>query len=171
MKHISRGIALLALAGGIAIVRADEAKDMTKRVQAGMNDFTKAVMRKDYTQAESVLKANFSPKFVYTRANGETMKLNDWLAQMKVQFAMLKSVSKMSMTISNVKVTGNKATSKETFVMVATMPNMQDPKKTSKLEVNSTSSSVWEKTAKGWMCISSKDLNETVKIDGKPMKM
>gem|GEM_PF-6355268 len=69
MKHISRGIALLALAGGIAIVRADEAKDMTKRVQAGMNDFTKAVMRKDYTQAESVLKANFSPKFVYTRAH------------------------------------------------------------------------------------------------------
>lgn len=143
---------------------------MAKNVQAGMTDFCKSVIRKDFTHAEQILKAHFSPKFVYTRTNGQTMKLGDWIAQMKVQFSMMKSVSKMTMSISNVKVAGNKASSKETLVLVATIQNMQDPKKTSKLEVNSTSSSVWEKTAKGWQCVSSKDLSESVKVDGKPFK-
>ena len=91
MKNLIRTMSCTALVLTLSAVRADEARDMAKNVQAGMTDFCKSVIRKDFTHAEQILKAHFSPKFVYTRTNGQTMKLGDWIAQMKVQFSMMKS--------------------------------------------------------------------------------
>lgn len=164
MKKLA--LACLALA---AVAHADEAQKLQQEIQKGMNAYCAAVMKKDFAAADKAMKAHFSPKATIKTSDGRTRSYQQWTTEMKAQMAMLKSVQKMEMKVGNVKVTGNKATSKETFMMVATIPSMSDPKKTSKLEVSGKSSSTYEKVNGKWLVMSSTDSEQKVLVDGKPM--
>lgn len=161
-------VAGLALAAVAAI--ADEAADLTKSMQAGMNAYVACVMKKDWAGAEKIIKTYFSPKCTMKTTTGQTMTRDQWITTMMAQTKMLKSISKMSMKVVSIKVNGNKATGSETFEMVATIPNMQDPKKTSKLEVKGSSESTYEKVGGKWMVISSVDKSQSVMVDGKKVQ-
>lgn len=166
---IARSIAAVCLMTCAFWSQADEAQKLQREIQKGMNAYCAAVMKKDFAAADKAMKAHFSPKATIKTADGRTRSYKEWTTEMKAQMAMLKSVSKMEMKIKDVKVNGNKATSKETFMMVATIPNMSDPKKTSKLEVSGNSSSTYEKVNGKWLIMSSTDSSQKVLIDGKPM--
>ena len=166
---IARTITAICLMTCALWSQADEAQKLRKEIQGGMNAYCAADMKKDFAGAEKAMKSHFSPKATIKSSDGRTRSYKEWTAEMKAQMAMLKSVSKMEMKIKDVKVNGNKATSSETFMMVATIPSMSDPKKTSKLEVTGSSTSNYEKVNGKWLVVSSTDTNQKVLIDGKPM--
>ncbi len=160
--------AALGLSLCSSLVMADEAATLTKNMQEGMNKYCAAAMKGDHASMHKLILSNFAPNCKFVGVDGKTMSLKEWMAAMDMNMKSMKSITKMKMTVGNVKVMGNKATAKETFMMEGTMPNMKDPKKTSKMMVMGTSTSTYEKMGGKWMVVLSKDTSQKMTIDGKP---
>lgn len=151
-----------------SLVMADEAATLTKNMQEGMNKYCAAAVKGDHASMHKLILSNFAPNCKFVGVDGKTMSLKEWMAAMDMNMKSMKSITKMKLTCSDVKVKGNKATSNETFVMAGTMPNMKDPKKTSKFEVFGASTSVYEKIGGKWLVTTSKDTSMKMMMDGKP---
>lgn len=158
----------LGLTACASLVLADEAANLQKAMQDGMNKYCAAVMKGDKAGASKIIMSAFAPNCKFIGMDGTTMNRDQWIASMDQNMKSMKSITKMKLTCSDVKVKGNKATSNETFVMAGTMPNMKDPKKTSKFEVFGASTSVYEKIGGKWLVTTSKDTSMKMMMDGKP---
>ena len=168
MKKLTMALFACALAAGAL---ADEAADLKKNVQSAMDQASKAMMKKDMAGAEKILRQYFAKDFKNTDLHGKTTTLEQWLGEMKAQMPMVKSIDKMNLKCVSVKVHGDHAVCQESMEMVMTMPNPQDPKKTSQARQGSTSESHMEKRHGKWWVVSSKDKTSRMWFDGKEMKM
>lgn len=158
----------LGLTSCASLVLADEAANLQRAMQDGMNKYCAAVMKGDKAGANKIIMGAFAPNCKFTGMDGKTMNLKQWMAAMDMNMKSMKSITKMKLTCSNIKVSGNKATGNESFMMEGTMPNMKDPKKTSKMMVMGTSTSTYEKMGGKWMVVTSKDTSQKMMVDGKP---
>jgi hypothetical protein len=134
-----------------------------------MGKYVSAFSRKDMAAIEKIVKENFADDFVDVDVRGMKRTRQQWLEQMRMQVQMTKSVQKCLLKVGSVKVSGAGATSLETMDLVATIPNMADPKKTSKLEVKASWVGTYAKRNGKWWCVKSVGKTEVVKIDGKPL--
>lgn len=149
-------------------VAFDETSDFKAGIQKEMAKYVAAIKAKDVAGMEKVLRANFAPEFKDTDKTGRVTKLQQTIASMKANIAGLKSVQSAILKVESAKVANGKATTTEHFILKATIGSMdpKNPKKTSKLSVDSQWTATYVKRNGKWQCLSSKTIKETDTIDG-----
>lgn len=158
------GLALFALAPAAQDVNAVKAT-----IQKEMAGYVNAMKKRDGKLVEKFILANFTQDFKDTDMRGQSRNRNQTIEAVHANISMLKSVKSMSLTITSIKVNGNRATTTEQMVLDATISGIADRTKTSTLKVDSTWTGTYVKTGSKWLCNSSKTVKEKVVIDGKPI--
>ncbi len=143
--------------------------DLKSAMQAQMDLYVAAFKKKDTAAIESVVAANFAKDFVDVDIRGNKRTRDQWLAQLRQQLRMIRSVQRCVLKIESMAVKGNRATSMESMDLAATIPNMADPAKTSKLAVKASWSATYAKRNGKWWCVNSVAKTERVSIDGRPL--
>jgi len=160
------GIAIFALS--MMTNAIDDPAAVKASIQKEMNGYVSAMKKKDLKVVEKFILANFTPEFKDTDSLGKVRTRQETLDLMKQNIAQLKSVDKMELSITSIKVAGNTATTSEHMVLEATIPSAE-PTKTSKLSVDSIWIGTYVKKGAKWLCTTSKTTKEKVLIDGKPI--
>lgn len=166
MKTRSAIVVALLAVGAISFAIQD-ANAVKAAIQKEMVGYVNAMKKRDAKLVEKFILANFSQDFKDTDMRGQTRTRNQTIEAVHANIAMLKSVKSMTLTITAIKVNGNKATTTENMVLDATINGIADPKKSSTLNVNSTWTGTYVKAGTKWLCTSSKTVKEKVMIDGK----
>lgn len=164
MKFAPIVLTLGLVAAAIALESPAEVK---AAIQKQMSAYANAIKVKNIVQVESVIKANFTADFKDTDTKGTIRNREQTIQAMRANVSSLKTVNNVKLTIDSIKLTGDKATTTEHFILDATMTNPADMKKTAVLKVDSTWTGSYVQKGGKWLCISSKAIKETVTIDGK----
>ncbi len=157
---VTLGICTLAVA-------FQDANAVKAVIQKEMNGYVAAMKQRDAKAVEKFILANFAPEFKDTDMRGTSRNRQETIDAVHSNISMLKSVKSMTLTITTIKVTGNKATTTERMVLDATITGIADPAKPSSLKVDSTWNGTYVKKGAKWLCTASKTVKEKVLIDGK----
>lgn len=170
MTRRSTALALLVLSASVFGLGGDDAATLKASMQAGMNKYIAAWKKKDSKTTEAVIRAHFSKDFKASDSKGKALTLDEWIAQDKMQMAMVQSVKKMSLTMDKVVVKGSTATSQDKFMadFVIANPDPNSKAKTAVLHVEGTSASTLKKIGGKWMFVSMKESATKMLLDGKP---
>ena len=170
MKTLIRILALSTLGVCLVGFRGDQASsDLQRRVNAEMAKYVAALKKKDAKTCEAILRANFAPDYKATDLKGKVTGLDDMISQEKMHMAMIKNVQSATLKVSNVKINGDRATSKGHFVMNATVGDQKNAGATHKLHVSSSWDANFRKKSGKWWVQSDKTTSEKVTMDGKPL--
>ena len=131
-----------------------------------MNGYMEAMKTKDPAKVEAIIKANFTPEFKDIDTKGKVMTRDQTIATMKQNISSIKSFKSLKLTVGNVKVKGNQATTVEHLVIKGTLADPGNGK-TMTIDVDATWNGTYVKKGGKWMCTSSKATKESVLIDGK----
>ena len=145
----------------------DEAATLKTNMQAAMNQYMAAWKKKDAKAAEAVIRANFAKDFKATGAGGQTMNLEQWIAQDKMQMTQVKTVKSISMIVGKVTVKGATASSTDSFSADFVVNNPQSPKRTSDMHIESKGITTLKKVGGKWMVASMKESSTKMTMDGK----
>ena len=148
-----------------AFATADEAANLTRSMQASMDKYCAAVVKRDFKAADKIILANFASDCKFVSA-GKVMDLKTWMTLNNQQLVAMSSITKLSMKLSKVKVTGSRASSVENFLMVA---NVKDNKKISVLRVTASNVTAMQKRNGKWLCTMVTSTPGKMMIDGKPI--
>ena len=159
--------ALVLLGVGTLALALQDANVVKALIQKEMNGYVAAMKKRDAKAVEKFILANFAPEFKDTDMRGTSRNRQQTVDAVHQNLAMLKSVKGMTLNITSIKVTGNKATTTERMVLDATINGIADPAKPSTLKVDSTWNGTYVKKGAKWLCTSSKTIKEKVLIDGK----
>lgn len=165
-----KGTAAVIIALLASFASADEAADLTKSMQVVMDQYCKAIVKKDFKTADKIILANFAPDCKFT-SQGKTIDLKTWMKMNNEQIKAMKSITKLSMKLTGVKIKGNKATGLENFVMVASIPTGNANKKVSVLSVTASNTTSMEKRGGKWLCTQVVSKPGKISIDGKPLDL
>lgn len=161
---------LAVIVGSMSFVAiADDAAKLKAQMQMGMDQYTTNAKRKNFKKCAEIINDNFAPDCKFLTRDGKTLTRKQWTDMGAMQLGAMKSISTMKLTLTYLSIAGNKATSKESFKLVGTIPSPAGAGKTSKLEVFGTSASNYEKRNGKWWVVKVKDTSEKVLIDGKAM--
>lgn len=147
---------------------ADEAATLKSNLQTAIDQYTAAWKKKDAKTTERIIRAHFAKDFVSTMKTGQKMSLEEWIANDKMQMSFVKTVKTMSLKIDKVTVSGNKASSNETFLAEFMVDNPQTPGKTSTIKVKGTSKSTYKKVGGKWLISTMVEVSNSMTMDGKP---
>lgn len=156
---------LLTTAGAFA----SEASELRAQIQGAMNRYVAALKKNDLRVQESVLRANFSPSFKAIGIDGKKMNLNQMIQTQLEHSAGLRSVKRVSLKVSGIRVRGNSASGRGAFMLDAMIPNPQNAKKLSRLRVDSRWNMTLAKKKGKWWVIQDRSTYERATVDGKRM--
>lgn len=144
-------------------VRANVTDLVKKEIEAVYSKRNGAAQKKDLKG----MLATYSPDYVILRKNGEKGNLKEVKDRLAPVFALTKKLV--------LKTKPQKWTNKGKTVVVQTKDHIElvmvnpETEKTNTLVADSLVEDTWKKTAKGWLQVSSKSLDEIVTLDGKPL--
>lgn len=148
---------------------ASEASELRAHIQRAMNRYVAAFKKKDMRVQESVLRANFSPGFKAIDMKGKKSNLNQMIQMQLENNASIRSVKRISLNVSGIRVRGNKATGRGSFMLDAMIPNPGNPDKLSRLRVDSRWNMTLAKKKGKWWVIQDKATREVATVDGRRM--
>lgn len=148
---------------------ADDPASLRTQFQRAMDAHCAAIVRGDYAGAEKAMDGYFAPDCKIVN-DGKSLSYKDWKAMLFQQLKMLKKVTVMKLTCTDVKINGAKATATTKVHMAGVLPNTGD-KSVHTVDVEATSISTYAKRNGRWWCISDVDKTHTTKMDGKPIRM
>ena len=169
MKMLNRILTGLALTASTVLAYADEAATLTSTLQAAMDKYCAAILKKDFKTADKIILAHFASDCKFT-SQGQTLDLKGWMSMNNQQLKAMTKISKLTMKLQKFKITGNKAVGLENFAMVCTIPTGQD-KKTAVLSVTSTNTTTMTKRNGKWLCTMVSSKPGKITIDGKPLNV
>jgi len=170
MKPITRLLTIVCLAAPAVFALAEDASTVTKHVQGEMNKFVAACKKKDMKTADGVILTNFSPTCKLIGMDGKSTPLKAWIKQQDDQMKMTKSVTSMSLKLTNGSLKGNTFTGLESFSETGTMANPKNPKKASKFVVSGTAVMQMEKKNGKWWVTKRTEKSMSMTVDGKPFR-
>jgi hypothetical protein len=170
MNRIYRTLffASAALAALSATAQTGEAAKVSTHINAQMNKWEALYKKKDAKGIEAIIRANFAKSFVDVDGAGKKMNLEEFIASHKMHLAGTKSVSKIDVKMSDVKVQGSTGTGKGSMILEAVIFDREDPKKTHTLKVVGTWNSTFKKVNGKWWIVADKGISGKQWIDGKP---
>ena len=157
---------LIALA---ALAQTPEAVKVSANINGQMDKWESLYKKKDAKGIEAIIRANFAKSFVDIGLDGKKMNLEEFIASHKMHLAGTKSVSKLEVKMSNVKVQGTNGTGTGSLHLEAVIFDQQDPKKTHKLKVVSKWKSKFKKVNGKWWIVADTATEGKQWIDGKQM--
>lgn len=165
-----KGTATVVIALLASFASADEAANLTKAMQTVMDQYCKAIVKKDFKTADKIILANFAPDCKFT-SQGKTIDLKTWMKMNNQQIQSMKNITKLSMKLTGVKIKGNKATGLEHFALVASVPTGNANKKFSVVDVTASNTTTMEKRGGKWLCTQVVSKPGRILIDGKPVDL
>ncbi|MFY9233594.1 MAG: hypothetical protein WAO58_03950 [Fimbriimonadaceae bacterium] len=148
---------------------ASEASELRAHIQGAMNRYVAAFKKHDLRVMESVFRANFSPGYQSIDIRGKKMNLNQTIQRDLEHNAGIKSIKRISLAVSGIRVRGNTASGRGAFMLDAMIANPKNPKKLSKLHIDSRWNLMLTKKKGKWWVTQDKSTRELATIDGKAM--
>jgi hypothetical protein len=165
LKSIFLIVAFAAIAAA-----ADSPAQVKAALQSQMGLYVGAIKSKDVKKVEAAIRANFAPEFIDFDVKGRKRTLEETINMMKMNVSTLKSVKAIKLDVASVKLSGDKASTVENFLLDAVVMEPGDSKKSHTLKVQTSWAGTYVKRNGKWMCTSSKAIKEVVHFDGKKMQ-
>ncbi len=156
----------LAICGSAS---ANDHTELKRTVDSAFSKVAVAFKKKDQAAVDKLMRMFLSRDYVGIAIDGSKRNLAQTMAQMRQHLKTSKSISRMTMSVSNVKVTGTKGTATGEFNLTGVIHNDKARGKTSKLRVWEKSKDEYRKVNGRWMLVKSATLDGKVWIDGKLM--
>ena len=151
-----------------ATAQTGESAKVSAHINAQMDRWESFYRKKDAKGIEAIIRGNFAKSFVDTAKDGTKMNLEQFVASHKMHLAGTKSVSKLNVKMSNVKVQGSNGTGKGSLHLEGVIFDQNDPKKTHTLKVEAKWNSTLKKVNGKWWIVADTTTHEKQWIDGKP---
>jgi hypothetical protein len=152
------------------LAMAEDSRSVAKHVQGEMDKYVAAVKKKDYKAADAVILSNFSPSCKLVGTDGKTLALKAWLKENDDQLRSMKTLTSISLKLTNPVLKGTSFSGTESYAMSGTTANPKDPKKTSKISINGVAELLMQKKNGKWAVTKRTDKSVKVLIDGKPLQ-
>ena len=151
-----------------ATAQSGESAKVAAHINAQMNRWEALYKKKDAKGIEAIIRANFAKSFTDTDLSGKKMNLEEFVASHKMHLAGTKSISKLDVKMSNVKIQGSNGTGRGSLHLEAVIYDQVDRKKTHTLKVLANWNSTFKKVNGKWWIVADKAISEKQWIDGKP---
>jgi hypothetical protein len=161
-------IATATLVALSATAQTTESAKVSAHINAQMDRWESFYRKKDAKGIEAIIRGNFAKSFIDTAKDGTKMNLEQFVASHKMHLAGTKSVSKLNVKMSNVKVQGSNGTGKGSLHLEGVIFDQNDPKKTHTLKVEAKWNSTLKKVNGKWWIVADTTTHEKQWIDGKP---
>ena len=150
-----------------ATSQSSESAKVSAHINAQMDRWESLYKKKDAKGIEAIIRANFAKSFTDTDQGGKKMNLEQFIASHKMHLAGTKSVSKLDVKMTNVKLNGASGTGTGSLHLEAVIFDQQDPKKTHTLKVIGEWTSTFKKVNGRWWIVADKATSGQQWIDGK----
>ena len=151
-----------------ATAQTSESAKLSSAINAQMDRWESFYKKKDAKGVEAIIRANFAKSFIDKSLDGQKMNLEQFIASHKMHLAGTKSVSKLDVKMSNVKLKGSTGTGKGSLHLEGVIFDQNDPKKTHTLKVEAKWNSTFKKVNGKWWIVADTTTHEKQWIDGKP---
>jgi hypothetical protein len=161
-KLLSVGVALLVSTSAFADLKSDWQKILDKYVALNL--------KRDMKGFDAMVMQTFTPDFKFTSKSGQSMNRQQWIDQSHEEMKMTGKVTKVAFHADSIKMMGKDKALCKVSIIFEGMVQMDPKSKLAAMKSTAKTDQVIVKKDGKWWLQSMKNTEETMTMNGKPMK-
>jgi Protein of unknown function (DUF2572) len=159
------------LAAAVLLVATSAFADLKSDWQKVLDKYVTLNKKRDIKGFDAMVMATFTPDFKFTSKSGQSMSRQQWIDQSHQEMKMTGTVSKVVFHADSLKMMGqDKALCKVSIIFEGSVQTDPKAKATSMKYTAKTDQVIVKKSGKWWLQ-SMTNTDESVTMNGKPLKM